>query len=85
MFKDRAIDRNLHIVIGKGQGKVKEDRHLVENGKEDRKGTTERDMNEGEKEDQIPLTRYGFHSTPIKMDENESSGEIPKWRRVRIS
>jgi hypothetical protein len=42
-------------------------------------------MDEREEENQVSLARYGFHSIPIKMDEKQSSGEIPRWRMVPIS
>jgi len=85
MLQNGSIERNLHIVISQSQRKVEDNGHLVEDGEENRKGTTQREMNEREEEDQVSLTRYGFHSTPMKIDEKQSSGEIPKWRTARIS
>ena len=84
MFQNGSIDRDLYVVINQSQGKVESNRHLVEDSEENRKGTTQREMNESEEEDQVSLTRYGFHSTPMKIDEKQSSGEIPRWRTVRI-
>jgi hypothetical protein len=50
MFQNDAIDWDLDIVISKGQGKVKEDRYLIEDGKEHRKGSPQGEVNEGEEE-----------------------------------
>jgi hypothetical protein len=82
MFQDRSIDRDLHIVINQSQRKVEEDGHLVEDGEEHREGPSQCEMDEGEEKNQVSLASYWFHSTPIKMDEKQSSGEIPRWRMV---
>jgi hypothetical protein len=51
MFQDDAIDRDLNIVISHGQGKVEEDWHLVEDGKKDRKGSPQGEVDDGKEGD----------------------------------
>ena len=78
MFQDDAIDWDLNIVISQCQGKVEEDWHLVEDGKKNRERSPEGEVDDGEEENHSPVDGYPFHSTPIKIDEKQFSGEIPK-------
>jgi hypothetical protein len=50
MFQNDAIDWDLDIVISQSLGKVKEDRHLIKDGKEHREGSPQGKVNEGEEE-----------------------------------
>jgi len=78
MFQNDAIDRDLNIVISQGQGKVEEDRHLVEDGKKHRERSPQREVDNRKEEDQSPVDGYPLHSTPTRIDEKQFSGEIPK-------
>lgn len=78
MFQDDAIDRDLNIVISQGQGKVEEDRYLVEDGKKHRERSPQSEVDGGKKENQSPVNGYPFHSTPTRIDEKQFSGEIPR-------
>jgi len=85
MFQDGPVNRNLDIIIRQSQGKVEKNRHLIEDGKKDRKGASEREMDDCKKENRIPLAGHELHGTPMKRVEKQLSGERPKWRRVLIS
>jgi hypothetical protein len=50
MLQNDAIHWDLNIVISQGQGKVEEDRHLVEDGKKHRKRSPQGEVDEGEEE-----------------------------------
>ena len=50
MFQDDAIDWDLNIVISQGQGKVEEDRHLVEDGKKHRERSPQGEVDGGKEE-----------------------------------
>jgi hypothetical protein len=78
MLQDHSIDRDLNIVINQGQRKVKNDRHLVENGKKDREGSPQRKVDKSENENEFPMVGYPLHSTPTRIDEKQLSGEIPR-------
>ncbi len=85
MLQDHPVDRDLHIVKGKRQGEIQKNRHLVEDGKKHREGSPQCKMDQGEEENEISQAGYGLHSTPNRMDEKQSSAEIPKWRIFRTS
>ncbi len=78
MFQNDAIDWDLNIVIGQGQGKVEGDWHLVEDSKKHRERSPQGEVNDGKEENQSPVDGYPFHSTPTRIDEKQFSGEIPK-------
>ena len=61
MFQDGPIDGYLHIIVSQGKGKVEEDRHLIENGKEDGEGTPECEMDQREEENGVPLACHQLH------------------------
>jgi len=85
MLQDEAIHRDLNKIISQGQRKIEEDGHLVEDGKEHRERSSQGEVDEGERENEFPIARYPFHSAPIRIDEKQFSGEIPRWRIVAIS
>jgi len=85
MLQDGPIDRDLNIVISQSQGKVEERGHVVDDGKKDRERSPQGEVDDGEEENEFPMAGYPFHSTPIRKDEKQFSGEIPKWRTVLIS
>ena len=78
MLQNHSIDGDLNVVISQSQGEVEENGQLVKNCKKHREGSSQGEVDEGENEDQFPMTGYRFHSTPIKTDEKQFSGEIPK-------
>ena len=85
MLQDGSVDRDLNIVISQSQRKVEEGRHVVDDGKKHRERSPQGEVDGGEEEDEFPMAGYPFHSTPIRKDEKQFSGEIPKWRTVLIS
>lgn len=85
MLQDHPENRDLYIVIGKCQGKIEKDGNLVEDGKKYREGSPQCKMDEGKEENEVSQVGYGLHSTPNRMDEKQSSGEIPKCRILRTS
>jgi len=82
MLQDGAVHWNLNVVISQGQGEVEEDRYLVEDGEKDRERSTQGEVDKREDNNEFPKARYPFHSTPIRIDEKQFSGEIPRWRIV---
>ena len=47
MFQNDAIDWDLNIVIGQGQGKIEEDWHLVEDGKKHGERSPQGEVDDG--------------------------------------
>ena len=84
MLQDEAIHWDLNIIISQGQRKIEGDGHPVENGEEHRKRSPQGEVDESEAENEFPIARYPSHSTPIRIDEKQFSGEIPRWRVVAI-
>jgi hypothetical protein len=78
MLQDDSINRNLNIIISQGQRKVEKDGHLIEDGKEDGKGTPQDEMDQGEEENRIPVARHQVHGAPIRILEKQLSGEMPR-------
>ncbi len=78
MFQDDAIDWDLNIVISKGQGEVEEHRHLVEDGKKHGERSPQGKVDDGKENNQFPIAGYPFTSAPIRIDEKQFSGEIPR-------
>ena len=85
MFQDGPVDGDLNIIIDQSQGKVEKGRHLIDDGKKHGERSAKGEVNACKEEDEFPMAGYPFHSTPIKRDEKQFSGEIPKWRTVLIS
>src|SRR5512135_1171235 len=84
MLKDCTIDRDLNVVINQSHRKVEEGGHLIDDGKKHRERSSQREVDGCEEEDQFPVAGYPFHSTPIRREEKQFSGEIPRWRKVLI-
>jgi len=55
-FEQNPIDRDLDIIIEKGQGEVDKDRHLIEDSKKDREGSAKGKMDQGKDEDEVSGT-----------------------------
>jgi hypothetical protein len=51
MLQDSSINRDLYIVINKGQRKVEKEGHLVQDGEEHGERTSQGEMDKGEEED----------------------------------